>query len=78
MDSTNQSAFNETPPEFPLELRNELVNAFKLLADHTRLYILFYLLQGVELNVTELCNLLEGQSQPQVSHHLLCSRGQGC
>lgn len=46
---------------------------FKLLADETRLRILFYLLQRQELHVRALCDLL-GQSQPAVSHHLALLR----
>lgn len=48
---------------------DELVNLFKLLADETRLRILYFLQQTEELNVCELCKLL-GQRQPSVSHHL--------
>lgn len=47
----------------------ELVNLFKLLADETRLRILYFLQQTEELNVCELCKLLR-QRQPSVSHHL--------
>jgi ArsR family transcriptional regulator len=48
---------------------DELVALFKLLADDTRLRILYFLTQQPEMHVRALCNLL-GQSQPAVSHHL--------
>ena len=54
----------------------ELVQLFKLLADETRLRILYYLVQKEELNVRTLCKLL-GQSQPAVSHHLALLRNAG-
>ena len=54
----------------------ELVQLFKLLADETRLRILYYLMQQDELNVRTLCRLL-GQSQPAVSHHLALLRVAG-
>lgn len=47
----------------------ELSTLFKLLADDTRLRILYFLTQQPELHVQALCNRL-GQSQPAVSHHL--------
>jgi ArsR family transcriptional regulator len=46
-----------------------LVQLFKLLADETRLRIMYYLMQKEELNVRTFCGLL-AQSQPAVSHHL--------
>lgn len=48
---------------------HELAQLFKLLADETRLRILYYLMQQDELNVGTLCKLLR-ESQPAVSHHL--------
>jgi ArsR family transcriptional regulator len=54
----------------------DLVQLFKLLADETRLRILYYLAQQDELNVRTLCNLLR-QSQPAVSHHLALLRVAG-
>ena len=54
----------------------DLVQLFKLLADETRLRILYYLMQQEELNVRMLCRLL-GQSQPAVSHHLALLRVAG-
>src|SRR5690242_12738851 len=54
----------------------DLVQLFKLLADETRLRILYYLMQQDELNVRTLCKLLK-QSQPAVSHHLALLRVAG-
>jgi ArsR family transcriptional regulator len=54
----------------------DLVQLFKLLADETRLRILYFLMQQEELNVRTLCDLLE-QSQPAVSHHLALLRVAG-
>ncbi|MBP90061.1 MAG: transcriptional regulator [Planctomycetaceae bacterium] len=54
----------------------ELVQLFKLLADETRMRILHFLHQADELNVLELCTLLE-QRQPSVSHHLALLRVAG-
>ncbi len=54
----------------------ELAQVFKLLSDETRLRILLYLAQNVELHVTDLCTRL-GQSQPAVSHHLALLRVSG-
>ena len=48
---------------------HELAQLFKLLADETRLRILYYLMQQDELNVGTFCKLLR-ESQPAVSHHL--------
>jgi ArsR family transcriptional regulator len=63
-------------PEADLDLANlpadtghTLAGLFKLLADETRLRIIYFLLQKDELNVRTFCELL-GQSQPAVSHHL--------
>ena len=47
----------------------QLGKIFKLLADETRLRILFELTHTTELHVRAFCDLL-GQSQPAVSHHL--------
>lgn len=55
---------------------NQMVQLFKLLADETRLQILYFLTQRPELNVGTLCELLD-QSQPAVSHHLALMRGAG-
>jgi ArsR family transcriptional regulator len=54
----------------------DLVQLFKLLADETRLRILYYLQQTDELNVLELCKRLD-QRQPSVSHHLALLRVAG-
>ncbi len=58
------------------ETARDLVQLFKLLADETRLRILYFLVQREELNVRTLCELL-GQSQPAVSHHLALLRVAG-
>lgn len=50
-----------------------LSDLFRLLADESRLKILFALSQDGELHVTALCELLN-QSQPAVSHHLTLLR----
>jgi ArsR family transcriptional regulator len=60
----------------PDETGRELVQLFKLLADETRLRILYFLVQREELNVRTLCELLS-QSQPAVSHHLALLRVAG-
>jgi ArsR family transcriptional regulator len=60
----------------PDEKAQELVHFFKLLADETRLRILYFLKHRGELNVQTLCHLL-GQSQPSVSHHLALLRVAG-
>lgn len=52
---------------------DEIVQLFKLLADDTRVRILYYLQQTDELNVRQLCKLLD-QRQPSVSHHLALLR----
>ena len=54
----------------------DLVQLFKLLADETRVRILYFLMQQDEINVRTLCELL-GQSQPAVSHHLALLRNAG-
>jgi ArsR family transcriptional regulator len=53
----------------PLDTGHTLAGLFKLLADETRLRIIYFLLQKDEINVRTFCELL-GQSQPAVSHHL--------
>ena len=47
----------------------KLSDLFGLLADESRLKILFALCQDGELHVSAICNLLD-KSQPAVSHHL--------
>src|SRR6476661_3240087 len=54
----------------------ELVQLFKLLADETRLRVIYYLMQQNEINVRTFCRLLR-QSQPAVSHHLALLRAAG-
>ena len=56
-------------PAAPDRVVRDLVQVFKLLADETRMRILFYLSRAGELHVRALCDLLD-QSQPAVSHHL--------
>lgn len=63
-------------PALPDEVARDLAQLFKLLADETRLRILFYLMREPELNVRTLCELLS-QSQPAVSHHLALLRVAG-
>ena len=60
----------------PMDVTKNLVEMFKLLADETRLQVLFLLQHTRELNVRALCNLLK-QSQPAVSHHLALLRMAG-
>jgi ArsR family transcriptional regulator len=55
--------------EVPEAAIEELLSIFKLVADETRLRILYFLSQRAELHVRAFCELL-GQSQPAVSHHL--------
>lgn len=63
-------------PELSQKLEKDLVQVFKLLADETRLKILFLLGREGELHVSALCERL-GQSQPAVSHHLALLRVAG-
>ena len=67
------SASPDQTPEVSEDTIQELVQVFKLLADETRLYILFYLAARKELHVRALCDMLQ-QSQPAVSHHLALLR----
>jgi ArsR family transcriptional regulator len=65
------------PPSADAEmLINDLVKLCKLLADETRLRILYFLTQFPELHVRALCDRL-GESQPAVSHHLALMRVAG-
>lgn len=50
-----------------------LTDVFKLLADKSRLKIVFALAQEGKLHVSALCEMLH-QSQPAVSHHLTLMR----
>ena len=52
------------------------VQLFKLLADETRLRILFILHQTEEMNVLQLCHELHLR-QPSISHHLALLRVAG-
>jgi ArsR family transcriptional regulator len=63
-------------PLLPEGLVKDWCRVFKLLADETRFWILFHLVQEKELNVTQLCARLK-QSQPAVSHHLALLRVAG-
>lgn len=54
-----------------------LTTIFKLLADRSRLKIVLALAQAGEMHVTALCDMLGGQSQPAVSHHLTLMRAVG-
>lgn len=65
----------EMPPvqALPDDTTQKLVKLFKLLSDGTRLQIIHFLTATPELNVGNLCDLLE-QSQPAVSHHLALLR----
>ncbi len=60
----------------PTDVTKNLVEMFRLLADETRLQVLFLLQQKRELNVRAICQLLK-QSQPAVSHHLALLRMAG-
>jgi ArsR family transcriptional regulator len=64
------------PVAVPEALIKDVVKLCKLLADETRLRILYYLTQSHELHVRALCELL-GESQPAVSHHLALMRVAG-
>ena len=77
-DSAGQgdSAKERALAHLPEETSTDLVQLFKLLADETRLRIMYFLMQQEELNVRTLCDLLE-QSQPAVSHHLALLRVAG-
>jgi len=81
VDSTQRSvagsktARSKTPQaelevsHLPPDTGHNLAALFKLLADETRLKIVYFLMQHDEINVRTFCRLL-GQSQPAVSHHL--------
>jgi ArsR family transcriptional regulator, arsenate/arsenite/antimonite-responsive transcriptional repressor len=64
------------PTTLASDTARDLAQLFKLLADETRLRIMYYLMQKDELNVRTLCRLL-AQSQPAVSHHLALLRVAG-
>lgn len=77
-EKNSKRARGEAPtlPALNDEVAKDLVHLFKLLADETRLRILFYLMREQELHVRALCELLD-QSQPAVSHHLALLRVAG-
>ncbi len=62
-----------TVPAPPVE---SLAKSLKLLADETRLRILYHLRIESELNVRMLCDRVD-QSQPAVSHHLALLKEHG-
>ncbi len=74
--STNADATPHADAALSDGVAKELVRWFKLLADETRLKILFFLIEKQELNVRTLCDML-GLSQPAVSHHLALLRVDG-
>lgn len=80
MDSTLTDQPGDSTQARPVGLSSaavkELVQLFKLLSDETRLKILSFLHESEELNVLELCRLLD-QRQPSVSHHLALLRVAG-
>jgi ArsR family transcriptional regulator len=55
---------------------SSLVQTLKLLADESRLKIIFMLAREGEMHVSAICRML-GQSQPAVSHHLTLLRVSG-
>lgn len=64
----------KTPfPVLPDQLEEDLLQAFKLLSDRTRLRIVLFLATNGEQDVSTLCKILS-QSQPLVSHHLALLR----
>jgi ArsR family transcriptional regulator len=63
-------------PKLTEDAINELVQICKLLADDTRMRILFALTQQPEIHVRALCDML-GQSQPAISHHIGLLRSAG-
>ena len=64
------------PESLSEDVARDLVRLFKLLADATRLRIVYFLMQEREFHVRALCERL-GQSQPAVSHHLSLLRSAG-
>lgn len=64
------------PARLSPQTEKDLVQAFKLLSDETRLRIIMHLVHEQELHVTGLCQLLK-LSQPAVSHHLALLRVAG-
>ncbi|MDP6717225.1 MAG: metalloregulator ArsR/SmtB family transcription factor [Pirellulaceae bacterium] len=62
-----------TDAELPNDDLRELVHLLKLVADDTRIRILYFLRRESELNVQAICERLS-QTQPAVSHHLALLR----
>jgi DNA-binding transcriptional ArsR family regulator len=58
------------------QVAKQAVEFFKLLADETRLRIVYVLKQRGELNVQTMCRILQ-LTQPAVSHHLALLRVAG-
>jgi len=58
----------DTPLELPEEF-NDVAQICKMLAEPSRLRVVFFLMNESELNVGVICRRLK-QSQPAVSHHL--------
>lgn len=54
----------------------DMAHICKMLADPSRLRIVFFLLNRPEMNVGDICDRLE-QSQPAVSHHLALMKRAG-
>ena len=87
-EAGNNSSSRKTNPTQPLtpamlgltqakeKSLKEVVQVFKLVADETRVRVLFYLCHTPELHVRAICELV-GQSQPAVSHHLALLRAAG-
>lgn len=69
MTQSSQDHVASDLTRLPDDTSHNLANLFKLLADETRLRIIYFLFQSEEINVRTFCRLL-GQSQPAVSHHL--------
>lgn len=76
VEDNDQEPAGQMADELNPAIVGDLVQLFKLLADETRLRVLFYLMSEKELNVRALCDRLE-QSQPAVSHHLALLRVAG-
>ena len=75
-----KDAVSSSPPEQPAptvptisnlrdEFAQQLVPAFKVLSDITRLRLFLVLAECKEMNVRDLCKTI-GKNQPTVSHHL--------
>ena len=69
--ATIRQADSELPDGF-----EDMAHVCKMLADPSRLRIVFFLLNRAEMNVGDICDRLE-QSQPAVSHHLALMKRAG-